>query len=84
MKDAIRYIVTVEAVTQREESTGQEWAVVTQKTVPGSDKPENVYGYTPEIIKTIRREVQVYEQSVESLDMPALVLVVNGLVSNPN
>lgn len=71
MKDAIRYVVTVRAVVERVEKVGKEW----QKTTAAPDAP---YAYTPEIEKTVQREVEVYEQRVDTLDMAKLVQVVNG------
>lgn len=72
MKGAIRYKVTVSAVVERVEKVGKEWKPVTNET--GAKM-----AYTPEIEQTVRREVEIYEQQVEALDMAALVLVVNGL-----
>ena len=71
MKDVIRYVVTVKAVIERVEKSGKEWRKI-------SDEPD-VYGYTPEIEKTIQREITVYEQTVVNLDMAKLVQIVNGL-----
>lgn len=72
MKGVIRYKVTVSAVVERVEKSGKEWKPVTNET--GAQM-----AYTPEIEQTVRREVEIYEQQVEALDMAALVLVVNGL-----
>lgn len=72
MKDAIRYKVTVTALVQRVEKAGKEWA----KTTAAADAP---YAYTPEIEKVVEREVQVLEQRVDTLDMRALVAVLNNL-----
>lgn len=74
MKDAIQYIVTVKAIIERKETAGKGWAKV-------SDEPGSKYAYTPEIEKTVRKEVEIYEQRVDSLDMAGLVKVVNGLLS---
>lgn len=73
MKDAIRYIVKVEAVVERVEKSGKEW----QKT---SNAPDAPYDYTPEIVKTVIKQIDVYEQCVDSIDMAKLVQVVNGLL----
>lgn len=72
MKDAICYKVTVTAVVERTEMAGKEWA-------RASADPASPYAYTPEIEKTVRRDVLIFEQSVDKLDMTALVLVVNGI-----
>lgn len=72
MKDAIRYVVTVKAVVRRVETAGKEWARVTAE-------PTSPMAYTPEIEKVVEREVQLLEQRVDSLDIRALVAVLNNL-----
>jgi hypothetical protein len=80
MKDAIRYKVTVIALVERVETVSPEWVVIGQEFKDGHpEKPVDVRGYTPEIKKTVRKEVAVFEQSVDALDMAALVKVVNGI-----
>ena len=72
MKDAIQYKVTVEAVIRRVEKAGKEW----QRT---SDNPNDKYAYTPEIEKTVERSVKIFQQTLDHLELPALVAVVNKL-----
>ena len=72
MKDAIRYVVTVKAILERKEIAGKEW----QKTTAAPDAP---YAYTPEIERTVQKEVEVFEQRVDKLDIAALVKVINGI-----
>jgi len=72
MKQVIGYVVTVEAVIESIETAGLEWA----KTTSAPDAP---YGYTPEIQKLVRREVQLLKQRLDALDMRALAAVLNGL-----
>ena len=79
MEGAIRYKVTVVAVVERTEKAGKEWTTVSHEPIDGSDKLKPVMGYTPEIEKSVRREVQVYEQTVDKLDVAHLVAVVNKL-----
>jgi len=82
MKDAIRYKVTVTALVERVEVSNSEWCVIGQEFKPENlDKPVSVYGYSPAIEKTVRKEVAIFEQSVDTLDMAALVKVVNGIAS---
>lgn len=78
MKDAIRYTITVSAVVERVQTAGKEWTTVSHEVIEGSEKTKPVMGYTPEIEKTVQREIKVYEQTVDSLDMAALVAVVNS------
>jgi len=72
MRDAIGYKIKVTAIIQRVEICGKEWQRKTAE--PGSE-----YAYTPEIEKTVQREVTVLEQQVDTLEMRDLVAVLNGL-----
>lgn len=72
MKDAIRYTITIEATVEREEVAGKEW-----KQLSGNS--EEPYGYTPEIRKTVVRNVEVFKQQVENIDMVAVLAAVNGI-----
>lgn len=82
MKDAIRYTVTIKAIVEREETVGKEWTVIGQEMDEATGKPKDVRGYTPETTKTVRRELEIYEQTVDCLDVAAVVSVVNGLTPN--
>lgn len=70
MNGAISYTVSVYATIERVEKAGKEWAQT------GNENP--TFAYTPEIEKWVRREVKLYEQVVETLDMATLVAVVNA------
>lgn len=83
MQNAIRYKVTVTATFEQTENVGKDWKEIDQTVQDGTDKLKPVYGYTPEIQKTVRRDMQVYEQTVDQLNLAALVGVVNGL-AGPN
>ena len=72
MKDAIRYVIKVIAVIERKELVGKEWARTTAEV-------NSKFEYTPEIEKVVQKQVDVYEQQVDKLDMAALVKVVNGI-----
>ena len=37
------------------------------------------YDYTPEIEKVVQRQIDIYEQQVDKLDIAALVKLVNGI-----
>ena len=72
MKDAIRYVIRVIAIVERKELVGQEWARTTAEA-------DSKYDYTPEIEKTVQKQMDIYEQQVDKLDMAALVKLVNGI-----
>jgi hypothetical protein len=93
MDGAKRFKVVVSAVVERERKVGKEWTVVGEEVVPRDQYEKwgktpdtaplrNVMGYTPEIVKTVREEMQVFEQTVDKLDMAKLVAVINGLSTN--
>lgn len=80
MKDAIQFKVTVTAIIEREQTVGKDWAVIAKEPKTPDDKiASEKYGYTPEITKVVRKDQQIFEQTVDALDMAALVGVVNGL-----
>ena len=72
MKDAIMYVIKVMAVVERKETAGKEWARTTAEQ-------NSKYEYTPEIEKVVQKQIDVYEQRVDKLDLAALVKVVNGI-----
>ena len=72
MKDAIRYVIRVIAIVERKETIGQEWARTTAEA-------DSKYDYTPVIEKIVQKQIDVYEQQVDKLDMAALIKVVNGI-----
>lgn len=72
MKDAIHYTVTVEATIEREEVGGKEWKPTT--TAPGAD-----YAYTPQIRQVVTRNIEVFKQAVDTLELKDVIAAVNGL-----
>lgn len=72
-------VVITEIVTETVKG-GQEWAKTGEELVAeGSDKLKAIYGYTPVIEKTQTTEVKVFEQTVDELNMAALVSVINNI-----
>lgn len=70
----INYKVVVTAIVEREEVAGGSWEIL-EKKADGSEPR----GYTPQVKKIVRREEKVFEQTVDTLNMAGLVLVVNKL-----
>ena len=70
--NVLYYVVTVKAMVERVEKTGKQWERV-------SALPDSEYAYTPEIDRVVQREMEMFEQRVEHLSLPALVAVVNDL-----
>ena len=66
-----RYKITIEEIGQEVRTVGATWE-------RGAGATSEEYGYTPEIEATRSYERQIYEQTVDTLDVAALVGVVNG------
>ena len=41
---------------------------------------KEVYGYTPEIKKTVKRTVEVYKQIVEEVNLKKIIEAINGTI----
>ena len=70
----IHYRITIERIETVEQDCGKEWEVV-EETPTG----QNVYGYTPSIIKPVTVEAKVYEQIVDNMELSAVIRAVNSL-----
>jgi hypothetical protein len=66
--------ITIEQDVTTVRTVGNDWQIVEQ-SANGAPK----YGYTPAVEKEITRTVQVYEQTVETLDIAAVIAVVNRM-----
>ncbi len=55
------------------------YVVTVKAVIEKEEKLGEEYGYTPEIVKTVQRDLVVYEQIVDNLNMAELVNVVNGI-----
>jgi hypothetical protein len=71
MNKTVKYIVRVYAVTETTKPK-REWARV-------SAEPNSKYDYTPPIDVIEESELIIYEQHTASLNLPALVSVVNSI-----
>lgn len=77
MIKASRYKVAVSALIVEERTTSSEWGTI-EVTGEGATRHQK-NGFLPEHTKRIEQERQIYEQTVDELDMAALVSVVNGI-----
>jgi Lhr-like helicase len=85
------YKIVIERTQDVIRKVGREWEKVGQVEKKRevsfydgqSDQPKTYlsdeYGYTPEVEKTVSETVKLYEQSVEELDLAAVILAVNKL-----
>lgn len=71
MDNVIRYTVKITATVERVEKAGKRWERMT--AADDSD-----YAYTPEYETTVQRNVDIYEQSMDSLDVLAVIMAANG------
>lgn len=69
-----KFTITIVEETFEERVKGKDWA----KGAGGS--PEE-FGYTPEIKKTVSVRRDLYIQTVDELDMYAVIKAVNGITS---
>lgn len=76
MKHAIRYTITIEATVKREEVAGREWK-------PVSNEAGAKMEYTPQITKVVERDIEVFKQKVDSLDLNSVIGAINGLCIAP-
>ena len=67
-----RYKITIEEIGQEEKKIGCEWEM-------GAGEAPTEYGYTPEITATRDYSREVYQQTVNDLDLSAVVAVINGI-----
>jgi len=65
--------ITIEHETEETQTKGREWKVIGSKE---NDIPE--YGYTPEIQKVVQISRTIYMQTVNELDLPAVIAAVNA------
>jgi len=65
-----RYKITVSRADYVTRTAGKEWAIINA----AGDR-----GYTPETEKKTWETNEIYEQTVEELDLKQLVAVVNGI-----
>lgn len=68
------YTIKIKQVREVRRNIGAKWERV-------GTNPDNTpqYGYTPEIETFVTQEVEIYEQTVDSLNIADVVSVVNGL-----
>jgi hypothetical protein len=76
-----RYRVRVELITEERKEVRGDW--VTLKVTGEGPSREEQRGYAPAIEKAVVERTDIYDQTVESLDMGKLVAVVNCLDQVP-
>ena len=70
-----RYVISVKEIGQELKVIERQWE---QGAEPTDGNP-NGWGYTPEIEATRSYAREVFQQTVDELDLAALVSVVNGI-----
>lgn len=77
------YEITIKEKRNVVKACGKEWKVCgqTQKKSEYDTEPymADVYDYTPEIEKTVSEEREILKQTIEELDLAAVIKAINGL-----
>jgi len=73
--DQARYVVKITEVVQEKRLQGSEWK-------QGADMdadPDEKWGYTPEIEKTVEVTREIFKQDVNELDLKLVIKAINGI-----
>jgi hypothetical protein len=85
------YEITITETRTVVKKVGKEWAILGTKEVSrdneiydmdkagGRTRIEDVHGYTPEIEKSIDEKREIFRQTVEDLDLSAVIRAINSL-----
>jgi hypothetical protein len=85
------YEILIKEKRQVKKLVGKEWQVIGEKEVEreqrlyslNKEEPktrmDSVYGYTPEIEKTVIEEQEILKQTVEILNLAKVIKAINGL-----
>ena len=65
--------ITIEETKQVRKTVNQQWEIVKR------DGDHYEYGYAPEVEKVVTETQEVYRQTVEELDLAAVIIAVNKL-----
>lgn len=76
MSDPKRYKIMIVEIGAETKIEGKEWEQGAGEATPDNGK---AYGYTPEIEKICDYSRTIFEQTVESLDLSAVVSVINNI-----
>lgn len=62
-------------------TVGKDWKIIGQKPALSVSAPAVIdeYGYTPEIEKTVKESREILTQTVDELDLPAVIKAINKL-----
>lgn len=72
--------ITIEETRTVVKTVGKEWGIVDQVPITDGDEVlKNVMGYTPLIEKAVPETKEVYAQTVEELDLHAVIKAINKL-----
>lgn len=72
--------ITIEETRTVVKTVGKEWAIVDQVPITdGGEVLKNVMGYTPLIEKPVPETKEIYAQTVEELDLHAVIRAINKL-----
>jgi hypothetical protein len=78
------YRITITRIETVMKKLGQEWRVTGEEPMyPGSPEQaaikKQTWGYTPEIEKETAEETEVLKQTVQNIDLAAVIKAINNL-----
>jgi len=79
MAGSKKFEIKITEIGSEVRTGGKEWEPIKQSTATDGSKGEKEWGYTPEIQKTVTYTREIFKQTVDDLDMSAVVSVVNKI-----
>lgn len=73
------YEITIKKRRDVTKLAGKEWKVVGQEFDKDAERLKDTYGYTPEIERPVTEEVEVLKQTVDDIDLAAVIKAINKL-----
>jgi hypothetical protein len=77
------YTITITRTNAVKKKVGKDWAVIAQvpftDSLPVTAPLKPVYGYTPAIEKDVEQTVEVLKQTVDDLDLIAVIQAINNI-----
>lgn len=83
------YEITITKTEVREVESGEEWTTLEKRPLTEAEAEltfstlrsqlKTVYGYTPKIIKSEAVTIEIYRQTMQAIDLPAIIRAVNKM-----
>lgn len=76
MSKVFGYKITIEQIGEERRTRGKVW----ERGAGATSEDPDAYGYTPEIERVVEFDRKIFEQTVEELDVVAVIAAVNGRI----